>query len=133
MSITQKTGQKACDLVKKYEEDQGRTVRKAEQGSGCDLISEKRGTDIRKIEVKAETGSQLMGKHAYPLSLEEWKVFSTDKDAWLYIIFSLNKHPKLIRLQRHQIKLHQIKIIEPKINIHFRKDDRERLKTENLS
>jgi len=42
MSITQKTGQKACRLVKEYEEKQDRIVEKAKQGSGYDLISKKK-------------------------------------------------------------------------------------------
>jgi len=132
MSIAQKTGQKACDLVKEYEEKQGRTVEKAKLGSGYDLIS-KKGEDIRKIEVKADTGLQVMGKHAYALTVQEWQVFSADKKSWLYIVFSLDDHPKLARLQSSQISLHQIKIIAPQINIRFSKDDRARLKTEDLS
>lgn len=134
MSSAQETGQKACDLVTEYEKRQGRTVKKAPQGSGYDLNSTK-GKDVKKIEVKADTGSQLMGKHVYPLTLQEWQMFSTDKNAWLYIIYSLNDNPKLVRLQSHQISLHQIKIIAPKINIRFKKNDRKRLmwKVENLS
>jgi len=134
MGRAQKIGQKACDLVIKYEEREGRTVKKARHGLGYDLESIK-GKDVRKIEVKADTGSQLMGKHAYPLTLQEWRMFSTDKNAWLYIIYSINNNPKLVRLQSHQIGLHQIKIIAPKINIRFKKDDKERLmrKAEDLS
>jgi len=73
-----------------------------------------------------------MGKHAYALTLQEWQVFSADKNAWLYIIYSLNDCPKLVRLQSSQISLHQIKVIAPQINIRFSKDDRARLKAENL-
>ena len=83
---------------------------------------------LKKIEVKADTGSQLMGKHAYPLTLREWRTFSSDKDAWLYIIYSINNNPKLVRLKRDDILKHQIKKIAPQINIRFKKNDRERLK-----
>jgi hypothetical protein len=128
MSTSQKTGQTACDLVTEYEKRQGREVRKAPQGSGFDLISTK-GKDVRRIEVKADTGKQLMGKHAYPLTLKEWQIFSTDKNAWLYIVYSINDNPKkLVRLQSHEIGLHQIKIIAPQINMRFREDDKKRLK-----
>lgn len=134
MSRAQKTGQRASDLVTEYEKRQGRIVKKARQGCGYDLESTK-GKDVRKIEVKADTGSRLMGKHAYPLTLQQWQRFSTDKDAWLYIVYSLDSNPKLVRLQSHQIGLHQIKIIAPKINIRFQKDEKERLmrKAEDLS
>jgi len=70
MSITQKIGQKACDF-EGIRRKASRKVIKAKQGSGYDLVSEKEGEDIRKIEVKAETGSQVMGKHAYALTLKE--------------------------------------------------------------
>ncbi len=126
MSRAQRTGQQACDLVAQFEEKSGRTVEKARPGSGYDLMSTK-GRDVRKIEVKAETGSQLMGKHAYPLTVQEWKTFSRDKDAWLYIVYSLHNNPKLVRLQKQDLRLHQINVIAPRINIRFRKEDRERL------
>lgn len=129
MSTPQKTGQKACDLVTKYEEGQGRTVNKALQGSGYDLKSTK-GKDVRRIEVKAESGSKLMGKHAYALTLQEWQVFSTDKNAWLYIVFSIDDNPKLVTLQSKDISLHQIRIIAPQINIRFRKDEKKQLMLE---
>ncbi len=134
MSMSQKTGQKACDLVTKYERGQGRTVKEARQGTGYDLKSTK-GKDVRRIEVKAESGSKLMGKHAYPLTLQEWQVFSTDKNAWLYIVYSINDNPKLVTLQSQDISLHQIKIIAPQINIRFRKDDKKLLmsRTKDLS
>jgi hypothetical protein len=122
----QKIGEKALKLVIKYEERQGRTVKKMPQGFGYDLESRK-GRDVRKIEVKATTGKTLTEKRMYNLTLKEWKVFSEKNNAWIYIVYSVRDNPQLIRIQRNHIRLDQVKVIAPQINLRFRKEQAEQL------
>ena len=126
VSSTQKMEQKACELVAEYEKTYGRTVEKAEQGSGYDLKSTE-GRDVRKIEVKATAGKTFTEKRAYNLTVKEWKTFTEKKNAWIYIVYSIYKNPKLIRIQRDQIKANQVKVIAPQINLRFKKEEAKQL------
>jgi hypothetical protein len=114
--------EKACELVKRYEEKQGRHVNRVPQGSGYDLESKKNG-NVRLIEVKATTGEKPSRKRAYQLTLKEWKTFSEKRNAWIYLVYSIKSIPKLVRIQRTQIKIHQIKVVAPQINLRFPKKE----------
>jgi len=118
--------EKACKLIEQYEKKQGRHVERESQGSGYDLKSKKNG-DVRLIEVKATTGERPSRKRAYQLTLKEWKIFSEKRNAWIYLVYSLGRVPKLVKIQRDHIKIHQIKVVAPQINLRFPKKEEKEL------
>lgn len=87
---------KACDIVVEYEIKQRRqAVNVANKHLGYDI----QGT--RNIEVKATKHSKIPSVlYFYQPS---WDWFRKDPNAWLYIVYDIDKKPKLLKMSRDDV------------------------------
>jgi len=83
----------ACKKVVDYEISNGRqAVDVSHLGRGYDI------TGSRNIEVKATKSRKMpVDIHFYKSS---WEWFRNDPNAWVYIVYDIEKEPKLVMLDR---------------------------------
>jgi hypothetical protein len=83
----------ACKKVVDYERSNGRQANDVSHlGKGYDIEGD------RNIEVKATKSPDIPGYiHFYGTS---WKWFRNDPKAWVYIVYDIEKEPKLVMLDR---------------------------------
>jgi hypothetical protein len=95
----------ACKKVVDYERSNGRQANDVSHlGKGYDIAGS------RNIEVKATKSSDVPAYiHFYGTS---WEWFRNDPNAWVYIVYDIEKEPKLVMLDRDALlKLENTKYV----------------------